>query len=116
MKTLIQFAAVAALSVGVLAACGDDETTAAGPTGTPTTTSANGGSGGGGTGGATTSNGGSGGAGVTGFPAPPKLGNPIDRMGRPAINTVGSKTFSAMADAAKDAYNVNHDEATWVSK
>ena len=106
MKSMIKFAAVASLSLGVLAACSDDETTT---TSTPTTTSA------GGAGGSTTS---AGGAGGSENPAPPALGTPVDRMGRPAINTVGSKTFGGpmASDPAKDAYNQNHNAASWGMK
>ncbi len=51
------------------------------------------------------------------FPAAPKLGVQIDRMGRPAINTVGSKTFGTPAarDVAETAYNAASDPATWVA-
>jgi hypothetical protein len=54
---------------------------------------------------------------AVGPPAKPALGAPIDRMGRPAINTAANKTFTADAtrSAAEDAYNHNGDPATWVA-
>lgn len=51
------------------------------------------------------------------IPPPPTLGAQLDRMGRPAINTVGSKTFDANnRDTAENAYNANGDPTTWVAK
>lgn len=58
------------------------------------------------------------GSGSGGFPAAPALGTQIDRMGRPAINTLLNHGFSADATAsrtAKDAYNANATPATWIS-
>ena len=57
-----------------------------------------------------TSTGGSGG------PAPPSLGQQIDRMGRPAINTAVNNTFElddAKKGAAKDEWNGNSDPSSW---
>lgn len=46
----------------------------------------------------------------------PSLGTQIDRMGRPAINTVLNKTFEAndtVANMGKDAWNANANRSTW---
>lgn len=51
-----------------------------------------------------------------GFPAVPALGAPIDRMGRPAINTVLNSLFEANATkkaAKRDAYNHAIDPDAW---
>lgn len=51
-------------------------------------------------------------------PPPPTLGVQIDRLGRPAINTmlIGLLTTPAAAQAArKDAYNHAPDPATWAT-
>ncbi|MFT3697202.1 MAG: DUF4331 family protein [Kofleriaceae bacterium] len=56
------------------------------------------------------------GSGGNNFPAAPTLGTQIDRLGRPAINTVLNNlttTDAAVAGAAKDAYNANSDPSTW---
>lgn len=128
MNNKMKLTAVGVLSVGsLLAACSGSDTTA--PTTTTTTTTATAmtdavttGTGGTATTTATTSASGGGGAGgmmepPPVFPAAPKLGVQIDRMGRPAINTVGSKTFGTPAarDLAETAYNAASDPATWVA-
>jgi hypothetical protein len=48
-------------------------------------------------------------------PAAPALGTQIDRMGRPAVNTLMNHGFdgTAAAGPAKDAYNADADKATW---
>jgi hypothetical protein len=51
-----------------------------------------------------------------GFPPVPALGAPIDRMGRPAINTVLNSLFEANATkkaAKRDAYNHAIDPDAW---
>ncbi len=51
-----------------------------------------------------------------GFPAAPTLGTQMDRLGRPAINTVLTHGFdgdAAAAGAAKDEYNANSSPGTW---
>lgn len=50
-------------------------------------------------------------------PAAPALGAQIDRMGRPAVNTVLTKGFTAdpAAGDAKDAYNADSDPAHWLT-
>jgi len=50
-------------------------------------------------------------------PAAPTLGAQIDRMGRPAINTLLNHGFdgTAAGGPAKDAYNQDTDKATWVT-
>jgi len=50
-----------------------------------------------------------------GCPAAPTLGVQIDRMGRPAVNTVLNHGFdpTAAAGSAKDAYNANSSPAGW---
>jgi hypothetical protein len=48
----------------------------------------------------------------------PTLGAQIDRMGRPAINTAGNKTFEPdveKADIGKNAYNADSDPSKWVA-
>jgi len=116
MNTKMKLSAVAVLSVGALiAACGGDDTTETAST-TTTTTSAAGGAGGATTTTTTSAAGGAGGMGPE-YPAAPKLGVQIDRMGRPAINTVGSKTFNkALRDAAEDAYNADGNADGWAAK
>jgi hypothetical protein len=47
-------------------------------------------------------------------PPPPTLGMQLDRMGRAAINTVGSKTFDKNnRDAAENAYNHDSTPSMW---
>jgi hypothetical protein len=48
-------------------------------------------------------------------PAAPTLGTQIDRMGRPAINTLLNHGFdgTSAAGPAKDAYNADANKATW---
>jgi len=107
MKVAIHFILVTALScAGVALGCdGDDEaTTTQGTTTTSGTTSTTG-EGGGGTGG-------SGGGGTAG-PMVPELGDQIDRMGRPAINTALNNAFEsdpAVKDEAKDVWNQTAEE------
>lgn len=50
-------------------------------------------------------------------PAAPALGTQIDRMGRPAINTLLNHGFDSTAGAqtAKTAYNNDADPANWVT-
>lgn len=110
MNTTMKLTAVALLGLGALVtACGDDDT---GGTSTTATTTSTGGAGGMGTGGMGT--GGMGGDPGPTFPPAPKVGAQIDRMGRPAINTVGSETFDkTKRDAALDAYNVEGDPSKW---
>ncbi len=52
-----------------------------------------------------------------GPPPPPVLGAQIDRFGRPAINTALNHSFdpSAAAGTAKDTYNADTMESTWVA-
>ena len=53
-----------------------------------------------------------------GFPPVPMLGAPIDRMGRPAINTVLNSLFEPNATkkaAKRDAYNHALDSASWAT-
>jgi hypothetical protein len=81
------------LAIGALASCGDN---LKGPTDAKTIDTS------------TTDTGG-------GFPAAPTLGAQMDRMGRPAVNTVLNHGFdgTAMAGPAKDAYNQNEAVGTW---
>jgi hypothetical protein len=121
------------LAAAALAACGDDTTenpgtggaggagatTATGTTTGDTTSTTSGGDGGGGgdgEGGAG-GQGGQGGQGGAETPAAPELGEQIDRMGRPGINTALNDTFLYVDDAglhpsddtvraaSEDAYN-----------
>jgi hypothetical protein len=49
---------------------------------------------------------------------PPALGRQIDRMGRPAINTVLNHSFDpspTTANSAKDAYNAASSPASWLT-
>ena len=53
-----------------------------------------------------------------GPPPPPTLGVQIDRFGRPAINTALNHSFdsnAAAAGTAKDTYNADTVEGTWVA-
>jgi hypothetical protein len=52
-----------------------------------------------------------------GPPPPPTLGVQIDRFGRPAINTALNHSFdpTAAAGTAKDNYNADTMESTWVA-
>lgn len=98
MKTAISLFLVTALSCAALASgCGDDsETSATGTTTTTTNTNTT-----------TTGEGGTGG-GADVNPNVPMLGEQVERMGRPAINTAANHTFdgnSATKDAAKDDWN-----------
>ncbi len=52
------------------------------------------------------------------IPTPPTLGFPIDRMGRPAINTALTNTFNpndAQKGIAKDDYNAEADQSMWAT-
>jgi hypothetical protein len=53
-----------------------------------------------------------------GPPGVPALGDQLDRMGRPAINTAANHTFDpddTTKQAAKDAWNQNADKSTWAA-
>ena len=107
---------------GVLAACGDDESTGGAgstssttTTGTKTTATTNTGP----------SNSASSSTGNNNFPAAPALGaTQLDRMGRAAVNTALNETFvktnggvgpsdDTMRDAAEDNYNATKDATQW---
>ncbi len=122
MNFTTKITVVAALATGTIwaAACGSSSSGSATGSATvgPTTAS--------GTGGATSSTAGTGGSSTSTMasgtggnmpPPPPTLGAQIDRMGRPAINTIGSKTFDTAAnrDAAETAYNKESDPTKWVA-
>jgi hypothetical protein len=49
------------------------------------------------------------------FPAAPALGAQMDRLGRPAINTVLNHGFDTGGGAAKDAYNQDGSPGGWMS-
>ncbi len=51
------------------------------------------------------------------FPAAPTLGDQIDRLGRPAVNTVLNHGFdgSTAADTAKQAYNEMSSKTDWLT-
>jgi hypothetical protein len=52
------------------------------------------------------------------IPAAPALGFPIDRMGRPAINTALNNPFNpdtAQQGIAKDNYNAEADQSAWAT-
>lgn len=91
------FAVTASITLASLGGCGNSSTGA------------------GGTGG--TSSGGTGGTGgSSAIPDVPKLGEQVDRFGRPAINTALNHTFDAnpeAKDAAKDKWNANKTPADW---
>ncbi len=58
------------------------------------------------------------GSGSGGFPAAPALGTQIDRIGRPAVNTLLNHGFdpTAAAGSAKDAYNADTGSGSgWVA-
>lgn len=117
MNTSMKLTAVALLGLGAfVTACGDDDTSTSTTSTTASTSSAGGAGGtGAGTGGSPGTGGQGGDPGPT-FPPAPALGAQIDRMGRPAINTVGSKTFDkAKRDAALDAYNAQGDMSKWAA-
>lgn len=52
-------------------------------------------------------------------PPPPALGDQIDRMGRPAVNTALTDPFdinpTMNIDMIKDAYNSDKDRSMWVA-
>jgi len=52
---------------------------------------------------------------TTGFPAAPSLGAQMDRLGRPAINTVLNHGFDATGGASKDAYNQDGSPGGWTA-
>jgi hypothetical protein len=49
------------------------------------------------------------------FPAAPSLGAQMDRLGRPAINTVLNHGFDTAGGAAKDAYNQDGSPGGWAA-
>lgn len=51
------------------------------------------------------------------FPAAPTLGDQVDRLGRPAVNTVLNHGFdgTANAETAKKAYNEQSQKTDWLS-
>ncbi len=53
--------------------------------------------------------------GSTGFPAAPAIGVQMDRLGRPAINTVLNHGFDTTGGASKDAYNQDGSPGGWVA-
>ncbi|NUP04562.1 MAG: hypothetical protein HOW73_00695 [Polyangiaceae bacterium] len=126
MNISLRFVSGLLITIGALAACGDDTQATGGNGGQPPTT----GGGGEGTGGIP-SNGGNGGEGGSGgapfvIPAKPELGSQIDRMGRPAINTaltgafaqfngIGAPTSVSDMERAsyEDTYNQDSNEAEW---
>jgi Domain of unknown function (DUF4331) len=55
------------------------------------------------------------GDGGTHFPAAPSLGAQMDRLGRPAINTVLNHGFDTTGGAAKDAYNQDGSPGGWTA-
>lgn len=108
MTTLKSFAYATIAATLVLVGCGDDETSATGTTGSGNV---------GNTGGLGGSGGGGGTGGVGGQDTgPPVLGDQVDRMGRPAINTALNNTFAddATRAEAEDAWNQNDNPGQWV--
>jgi len=113
MKTKLYLALLASslLAVAAVNGCSSDTGTGtATSTGTggsegPTSTSA----------GSTTSAAGTGGG--MPMPPPPPIGAPIDRIGRPAINTALNHTFDVepAKGTAKDSYNQKSDPTTWAA-
>jgi hypothetical protein len=99
-----------------------DGTSGAGTAGSGTAGAATGGTAGTGTGG--TAGGGTGGAAGGnpdgGTPAPPMLGQQIDRLGRPGVNTALTDPFDIVAgkskDQVKDDYNAEANPAMWSPK
>jgi hypothetical protein len=58
------------------------------------------------------------GSGSGGFPAAPTIGTQVDRIGRPAVNTLLNNGFNpntGSAAAAKETYNKDATPATWVA-
>ena len=51
----------------------------------------------------------------TNFPAAPSLGAQMDRLGRPAINTVLNHGFDTGGGASKDAYNKDGSPGGWAA-
>lgn len=112
MNTMTKLLGLSAVTLTIFAVgCGDSEgsggsdTTSSGTT-NPTTT----------TGTPTTSSQSSTSTGMMATDLP-VLGNQIDRMGRAAINTATTKTFTpdAVRDPAEDAYNADDNIATWAA-
>lgn len=125
-QTIAILGSVLLASAAFAAGCSDDETTAATSAATSSTGPGAGG-GDGGTGGTGTGGAGTGGDGGDGgsFPPPPALGDQIDRMGRPAVNTAlvdnfvtaaGAVSDSTVKAASQDAYNQNDDPSTWITQ
>jgi hypothetical protein len=52
---------------------------------------------------------------TTNFPAAPSLGAQMDRLGRPAINTVLNHGFDTAGGASKDAYNQDGSPGGWAA-
>ncbi|MEO8843692.1 MAG: hypothetical protein ABI591_08260 [Kofleriaceae bacterium] len=52
---------------------------------------------------------------TTGFPAAPALGPQMDRLGRPAINTVLNHGFDTGGGPSKDAYNQDASPGGWLA-
>ena len=61
------------------------------------------------------SGGGSNTDGSTGFPAAPAIGAQMDRLGRPAINTVLNHGFDTTGGPSKDAYNQDGSPGGWLA-
>lgn len=106
--TLLSFG-TAVLSAAIISfiayGCGDDDS---GVTPKPDSgTSSSGGS-----------SGGSSGTDAPSIPPKPTLGQQIDRMGRPGVNTALQQTFTgdSTRSAAQNAYNADSDKANWVTK
>ncbi len=115
MKNIVIMGSVAVLSLGLMmsAACSDETSTATGGNGgTGASTGGSTADGGGGT----AATGGNGGGGMGPLEVP-TLGVQIDRIGRPAINTATTSTFTddATRDPAESAYNANDDPTTWAT-
>jgi Domain of unknown function (DUF4331) len=51
----------------------------------------------------------------TAFPAAPSIGAQMDRLGRPAINTVLNHGFDTTGGPAKDAYNQDGSPGGWMA-
>ncbi len=110
MKTMTSLLGLTAFTLAIgSAACGDDTGAGGGDTTSSKTSGPSTATVGTGTG-STTSTG-------MGIPDVPALGVQIDRMGRPAINTATTQTFTpdATREAAQDAFNADGAPATWVA-
>ncbi len=123
MKNLGMLAALCGigLTLAALEGCGSSSSGSdtSSSSGTSKSSSTTEGTGGGGTGGSGTGGEATGGTGGgSNMPAPPVLGDQIDRMGRPAINTALNHTFdsdSTAKETAKEAWNQAKDPSTWAS-